>query len=110
MVVYRNGGIVILLVLVIAAYGTHAADPDPLQDFCVADLDAPSKGGNVNGYLCKARQLVTSDDFLFTGFRNRGTRHGNQLMGTSCSSGFSHVSMDPFSMLMCMTIENGSVY
>ncbi|KAG0613957.1 hypothetical protein M758_6G140800 [Ceratodon purpureus] len=45
----------------------HAADPDPLADFCVADLspNAPL----VNGYACKPRTNVTTDDFVYTGFR-----------------------------------------
>jgi len=48
----------------------HAADPDPLQDFCVADLSptAPS----VNGFPCKPRSNVTAKDFTYTGFRQPG--------------------------------------
>jgi len=65
---------VVVFVLGIAQLGAHAADPDPLQDFCVADLDAARNGVSVNGYPCKDRHLVTSDDFVFTGFRNKGTR------------------------------------
>lgn len=51
----------------------HAADPDPLQDFCVADTTAVKAGVRVNGYPCKIRTNVTSDDFAFTGLRNKGT-------------------------------------
>lgn len=48
-----------------------AADPDPLQDFCVADLspNAPL----VSGFPCKARKTVTAQDFVYTGFRKAGT-------------------------------------
>jgi hypothetical protein len=49
----------------------QAADPDPLQDFCVADL-SPS-GPRVNGLPCKDRANVTSKDFLFTDFRTSGS-------------------------------------
>ncbi|CAK9873872.1 unnamed protein product [Sphagnum jensenii] len=48
----------------------QAADADPLQDFCVADL-SPS-APRVNGFACKDRANVTSKDFLFTGFRKAG--------------------------------------
>ncbi|KAG0614170.1 hypothetical protein M758_6G156000 [Ceratodon purpureus] len=45
----------------------HAADPDPLADFCVADLspNAPM----VSGYACKPRSDVSTKDFVYTGFR-----------------------------------------
>lgn len=49
----------------------HAADPDPLQDFCVADLS--KNATHMNGYPCKARSTVTAADFLFTGLRGPGT-------------------------------------
>jgi hypothetical protein len=49
----------------------QAADPDPLQDFCVADL-SPS-APRVNGLPCKDRANVTSKDFLFTDFRTAGS-------------------------------------
>ncbi|CAK9218007.1 unnamed protein product [Sphagnum troendelagicum] len=56
--------------LVAGAVMVHAADPDPLQDFCVADL-SPS-APRVNGFPCKDRANVTSKDFLFTDFRTPG--------------------------------------
>jgi hypothetical protein len=49
----------------------HAADPDPLQDFCVADLS--QNATHMNGYPCKVRSAVTAADFLFTGLRGPGT-------------------------------------
>lgn len=48
----------------------HAADPDPLQDFCVADLSKIAT--HMNGYPCKSRSTVTAADFLFTGLRGPG--------------------------------------
>ncbi|CAK9204671.1 unnamed protein product [Sphagnum jensenii] len=56
--------------LMAGAVMVQAADPDPLQDFCVADL-SPS-GPRVNGLPCKDRANVTSKDFLFTDFRTSG--------------------------------------
>ena len=46
----------------------RAADPDPLQDFCVADLSADAT--LVNGFPCKPRSTVTAEDFVFRGLRN----------------------------------------
>ncbi|KAG0586914.1 hypothetical protein KC19_2G126900 [Ceratodon purpureus] len=45
----------------------HAADPDPLQDYCVADVSANAP--LLNGYACKPRSEATDEDFTFTGFR-----------------------------------------
>jgi hypothetical protein len=59
------------MALVAGAVMVQAADPDPLQDFCVADL-SPS-APRVNGLPCKDRANVTSKDFLFTDFRTAGS-------------------------------------
>ncbi|PON34176.1 Germin [Parasponia andersonii] len=56
-----------LLVLVFTPIPSHSADPDPLQDFCVADLNATL---SVNGYPCKPKSQVTSEDFFFDGLSN----------------------------------------
>ncbi|XP_026460692.1 germin-like protein subfamily T member 2 [Papaver somniferum] len=44
-----------------------SSDPDPLQDFCVADLSSTT---NVNGYSCKPASKVTSSDFFYSGLMN----------------------------------------
>jgi len=48
-----------------------AGDPDPLQDYCVADLspNAPL----MNGFACKPRSNVSISDFVYKGFRTVGT-------------------------------------
>jgi hypothetical protein len=48
----------------------HAADPDPLADFCVAEMspNAPL----VSGFPCIPRSKVTVNDFVYTGFRTAG--------------------------------------
>ncbi|XP_077209809.1 germin-like protein subfamily T member 2 [Tasmannia lanceolata] len=46
------------------------ADPDPLQDFCVADLTAQNI--SVNGFTCKPPSTVTSNDFFFAGLGKEG--------------------------------------
>ena len=48
---------------------SHSADPDPLQDFCVANLSASI---SVNGFPCKPVSAVTSDDFFFDGLTKEG--------------------------------------
>ncbi|KAG0601444.1 hypothetical protein M758_11G111400 [Ceratodon purpureus] len=46
-----------------------ASDPDPLQDFCVAD---PTTGVVVNGFPCKPSAKVTPWDFWSGVLKNRG--------------------------------------
>uniref|UniRef100_A0A803LKI3 Germin-like protein n=1 Tax=Chenopodium quinoa TaxID=63459 RepID=A0A803LKI3_CHEQI len=46
---------------------THAADPSPLQDFCVG-VDDPFSAVFVNGKFCKNPKKVTVNDFLYKGF------------------------------------------
>jgi hypothetical protein len=48
----------------------HASDPDPLQDFCVADFS--KNAPRVNGFPCKLRSNVTAADFVFSGLRSAG--------------------------------------
>ncbi|PIN13059.1 hypothetical protein CDL12_14325 [Handroanthus impetiginosus] len=45
-----------------------SADPDMLQDICVADLKSDVK---VNGFACKSN--VTAEDFVFDGIAKPGT-------------------------------------
>ncbi|KAJ4851372.1 hypothetical protein Tsubulata_006689 [Turnera subulata] len=58
-----------LTVLLLLPLHVSSSDPDPLQDFCVADLKAPI---SVNGFPCKPAAAVTSDDFFFDGFTKEG--------------------------------------
>ncbi|CAM6120706.1 unnamed protein product [Calypogeia fissa] len=74
---------VFFTILLLAAVGLHsigASDPDPLQDFCVADLQAA--GPTVNGYPCVAAELVTTEDFAFSGLANAANLTGNPFQGT----------------------------
>ncbi|KQK13699.1 oxalate oxidase 1 [Brachypodium distachyon] len=52
-----------LTVLILLAPAVMATDPDPLQDFCVADLDG--KAVSVNGHTCKPMSAA-GEDFLFS--------------------------------------------
>ncbi|KAG5230064.1 germin protein subfamily member [Salix suchowensis] len=58
-----------LIGLLLLPLHISSADPDPLQDFCVADLKAPV---SVNGFPCKPEADVTSDDFFFDGLSKEG--------------------------------------
>jgi quercetin dioxygenase-like cupin family protein len=58
-----------LLVILLLPLPSLLADPDPLQDFCVADLSAST---SVNGFPCKPASKVTSDDFFFDGLNKEG--------------------------------------
>ena len=59
-----------LAVLLLLPLSSLSADPDPLQDFCVADLNATI---SVNGFPCKPVSEVTSEDF----FSNVLMKEGN---------------------------------
>ncbi|KAJ4840454.1 hypothetical protein Tsubulata_023024 [Turnera subulata] len=53
---------------------TVAADPDELQDLCVADL---TSGVKVNGFPCKAN--IVPDDFFFSGLANPAATNNNSF-------------------------------
>ncbi|ERN01230.1 hypothetical protein AMTR_s00002p00241260 [Amborella trichopoda] len=61
----------LLLYLILALPPLAAfADPEPLQDFCVADLNKPGQSGN--GFPCKLVSNVTVDDFVSKRLSHRG--------------------------------------
>ncbi|KAL5580439.1 hypothetical protein UlMin_012881 [Ulmus minor] len=60
----------VLFTLTFGAFlGNSAADPDLLQDICVADLKS---GIKVNGFACKDAANATADDFFFAGIAKPG--------------------------------------
>lgn len=56
-------------VLLLPAF-TQAADPDPVQDYCVADLS--NTNVVINGLPCKSPSSVSSADFRSSLFRGTG--------------------------------------
>ena len=58
-----------VMVLFAATSVVQANDPDPLQDFCVAD---ESNKTFINGFPCKDPAKVVSEDFTYRGLRNQG--------------------------------------
>ncbi|XP_010909621.1 germin-like protein 5-1 [Elaeis guineensis] len=64
-----------LLALLFLVASSLAADPDMLQDLCVADLNSTVK---VNGFACKAN--VSEGDFFFKGLATPGAT--NNTLGS----------------------------
>ncbi|XP_038698610.1 germin-like protein subfamily 1 member 20 [Tripterygium wilfordii] len=58
--------IIAFVLLALASSLASAYDPSPLQDFCVGVNDT-KYGVFVNGKFCKDPNLVTTNDFVFTG-------------------------------------------
>ncbi|CAL1367941.1 unnamed protein product [Linum trigynum] len=65
-----------LFLLLLTTSTTSSADPEPLQDFCVADLQSTT---TINGFPCKPASQVTSDDFFFSGFTNEANTSSNDF-------------------------------
>ncbi|KAL9141093.1 hypothetical protein ABFS82_14G080600 [Erythranthe guttata] len=63
----NGSGVICMVAVILATFSIVSADPDSLQDICVADLASPVK---VNGFACKTN--VTADDFFFAGLANAG--------------------------------------
>ncbi|KAI3991587.1 hypothetical protein MKX01_001054 [Papaver californicum] len=57
-------------VILLFTFSCFSADPDPLQDICIADFNSTI---NINGFPCKPESQVTSNDFFFSGLRNGGS-------------------------------------
>lgn len=72
--------IALLSVIVLFPWVALANDPGPLQDICVADLSSSIK---VNGYVCKALDATTVNDFIYHGLHIPGdTNNGNRQRTT----------------------------
>ncbi|BBM98840.1 protein MpCupin2 [Marchantia polymorpha subsp. ruderalis] len=66
--------------LLSAVHIVHAADPNPLQDFCIADLAA---GPVSNGFACKLLALASTDDFAFSGLAEAANPSVSATNGTA---------------------------
>ncbi|CAA0812692.1 Putative germin-like protein subfamily 1 member 2 [Striga hermonthica] len=60
----------ILTIILNFIFISHAFDPRPLQDFCVADTKSSVRFGS--GFPCKDPALVKADDFLLRGLHLPG--------------------------------------
>ncbi|KAF8408001.1 hypothetical protein HHK36_007141 [Tetracentron sinense] len=72
----------ILFLIVFLLPACRCADPDPLQDICVANLKASI---SVNGFPCKPLPEVKSGDFFFHGLRKEGNT--TNVFGSNITSG-----------------------
>ena len=77
-----SSSLLLLLLLLPATLffaATCRADPDPVQDFCVAAAPAGGHGNNASysttypGFPCKPTSSVVSDDFFFAGHASAGS-------------------------------------
>nr|CAD1818489.1 unnamed protein product [Ananas comosus var. bracteatus] len=71
--------LLILFATVFLIISSCRADPDPLQDFCVANLQATDI--TVDGFPCKPTSSVVSDDFFFSGLSAPGNT--NNMFGSN---------------------------
>ncbi|KAF5459812.1 hypothetical protein F2P56_019727 [Juglans regia] len=90
-----------LVVLLLLPLLASSADPDPLQDFCVADKSANSI--SVNGFPCKPASNVTSDDFFFDGLTKVGNT--SNIFGSTVTGG----NVDNFPALNTLGISMNRV-
>ncbi|KAF6169692.1 hypothetical protein GIB67_004088 [Kingdonia uniflora] len=70
-----------LMVLLFSPFGC-CSDSDPLQDFCVAELNGTL---SINGFPCKPISKVRSSDFFFDGFTKEGNTSNG--VGSAVTSG-----------------------
>ncbi|XP_074315772.1 putative germin-like protein 2-1 [Silene latifolia] len=69
----------IALIMIMSINMVYAADPNPLQDFCIALVNETHLPVAVNGFFCKRQKDVKSTDFLFQGYNtplNTNNRYG----------------------------------
>ncbi|KAG5614700.1 hypothetical protein H5410_014524 [Solanum commersonii] len=69
--------VLIIAIMAVLSSMSHASDPSPLQDFCVA-VDDSKNAVFVNGKFCKNPMYVTADDFFRPGLNMAGNT-SNQL-------------------------------
>ncbi|CAL5006664.1 unnamed protein product [Urochloa decumbens] len=76
----RASALLLVVAAVIALVAGHGAafDPNPLQDFCVADTTSKVR---VNGIPCKDPATVTPDDFFFSGVDRAGAGTASRRYG-----------------------------
>ncbi|KAK6911724.1 Cupin 1 [Dillenia turbinata] len=71
----RSLGQVSVMMLLVVLSARAFADPDMLQDVCVADLTSKVK---VNGFVCKEASNISASDFFFDGLAKPGLTNNTQ--------------------------------
>ncbi|OAE26509.1 hypothetical protein AXG93_1406s1010 [Marchantia polymorpha subsp. ruderalis] len=63
--------LVLLTIFILVGSAVQVADPDPLQDFCIADLNhKPGHGAFLNSYPFKDPATAKEEDFIFKGLKD----------------------------------------
>ncbi|KAG0567583.1 hypothetical protein KC19_7G145600 [Ceratodon purpureus] len=75
--------VAMLVTIGMAPTATMASDPDPLQDFCVADN---STGLIINGFPCKPADQVTVQDFTYSGLMKAGNTNNVDMALVTAAS------------------------
>uniref|UniRef100_R7W2X0 Germin-like protein 5-1 n=1 Tax=Aegilops tauschii TaxID=37682 RepID=R7W2X0_AEGTA len=75
--------LVLTVVALVSGHG-EAFDPNPLQDFCVADTTSKVR---VNGVPCKDPAAAVADDFFFAGVDKPGGSAASKRYGFSALTG-----------------------
>ncbi|EMS67645.1 Germin-like protein 5-1 [Triticum urartu] len=113
----------LLLALAVVTLGSghvEAFDPNPLQDFCVADPTSKDNENKLheNGVACKDPAAVVAEDFLFGGLDKPGvttskrfgfTANQVQIPGLN-TLGEAHVRLDVAPAAETALVLEGSVY
>ncbi|XP_006349265.1 germin-like protein subfamily 1 member 13 [Solanum tuberosum] len=68
--------ILAIAIMAVLSSMSHASDPSPLQDFCVA-VDDTKNAVFVNGKFCKDPKLVVAEDFFKSGLNMPGNTSNN---------------------------------
>ncbi|BFI14392.1 hypothetical protein MPTK1_5g02535 [Marchantia polymorpha subsp. ruderalis] len=81
--------LILLTMFILMVGAVQAADPDPLQDFCIADLSHKSgQGYFLNGYPCKDPATVRAEDFIFKGLKDASIISPENPWGASANLAF----------------------
>ncbi|EXB36976.1 Germin-like protein subfamily 3 member 2 [Morus notabilis] len=74
--------LVFLYFIFLNKYVTLASDPDPVQDFCISDMENSS----ANTIHCKNSSTATVEDFVYSGIKSPGKFSPTGLSATSVTS------------------------
>lgn len=79
---FLSSSLICLIISLLLPFPSNSTDPDPLQDFCIADFNSSV---SVNGFPCKPTSNVISDDFFFAGLSKEGNT--SNIFGSLVTSG-----------------------
>lgn len=81
--------LVLLTIFILVGSAVQVADPDPLQDFCIADLNhKPGHGAFLNSYPFKDPATAKEEDFIFKGLKDATIIRAENPWGASVNLAF----------------------